>query len=196
MNLELGWPIVISSLVFLSYGAWSIAREKDLYTKTAIPMNLGEFKFLIPAWWSNSIDLVNASTLTTDRFIYYRSDTHYDWRCGIGNLTEAFISTSQHCDQLIQNLGLVFDEDALRELPWRNLANNFDCTRIEGTATRGDEDRVYADILVIKNISTAETIYLWSISSILNGCVEGPYVEEVLKRLEYQNQLLETAPLS
>ena len=52
---------------------------------------------------------------------------------------------------------------------------------VGGTATENTIDRIYYDIAMIR--SDNEILICESKSSILNGAVEGPYFEEVLKRI-------------
>ena len=51
-------------------------------------------------------------------------------------------------------------------------------------ASEGDTKRVYMDIVIA--YSETQNFYLQAISksSILNGCVEGPYFEKVIQNLE------------
>ena len=51
-------------------------------------------------------------------------------------------------------------------------------------ATEDIENRIYLDIMIYKDIMQEDFLLCISRSSILNGMVEGPYFEEVLKTME------------
>ena len=56
--------------------------------------------------------------------------------------------------------------------------------RHEGMSTENGIKRVYMDIALITIKDSDQYMEVISRSSILNGCVEGPYVEKVLQNIE------------
>ena len=70
----------------------------------------------------------------------------------------------------------------LKTLRLLNEQKGFEISRREGMATRNGIERTYVDFAVIdfeKKRLLQKAIVLF-----LNGCVEGPYFEEVLRRLD------------
>ena len=55
--------------------------------------------------------------------------------------------------------------------------------RVEGTCTEKKIYRFYYDIM-IGVLENDQTLWCQSKSSVLNGCVEGPFFEEALKNLK------------
>ena len=82
---------------------------------------------------------------------------------------------------LQSNLKIIFDEpDNLEKFQLDKIK----VARMEGMSTINGIERAYFDIFVCEY--HGKVLIGKSHSSILNGCVEGPYFEEVLQRLKVQ----------
>ena len=82
---------------------------------------------------------------------------------------------------LIEDLKINFDPGFEVEVM---KLGNIKVYRHEGMATENDIKRVYMDI-AIAITEDGTSLKAVSRSSILNGCVEGPYFEKVLENLKY-----------
>ena len=182
------WTFLVGSLVLLSYAAKKIKEEKDLYLKTAIKFKLKNVRLKIPSWWT----LIEEKS---DQLKFERTDTHYDWYSNF-----QIIDTKDNLHTIAKStfksreieLDPDFDLD-------ENLKEKKPSIRFEGMGTQSDSDRVYYD-LFLKQISDNKVLLAESRSSVLNGGIEGPYFEEVIKRVEVKKILqknknkLETSP--
>lgn len=166
------WSLLFALLLFLSYSAFAIKAEKDIYLKTAKKFSLDELELLIPSWWLQQT--------CTPHFIHFQSP--YSWQCHL-RYEE---SNKNAQDILIQELALkkiIMDEDQIIKNNFPNkLGPSFSFERTEGTGTKNEEERVYIDLLVIKK--NQKTWIMSSESAVLSGCVEGPYFEEMITRLK------------
>jgi hypothetical protein len=181
-NNPISWSLVFFTLVFLAYAARSIKNEKSFYRKYGIQINFDGYEFLIPRWWSiQEHDKENIS--------FERSDTRYDWKA---KFTSIEIKQAQSLEELmashLESQKIIFDNNELsiskRDIPIEGL-------HYEGTATQDDEVRIYYDVYLWKQKQkNIERVLLCeSKSSILNGCVEGPYFEEVMQNIKSEKRL-------
>ena len=69
-------------------------------------------------------------------------------------------------------------EYMFRDLKLREKVEDF--YRCEGIGTQDQTKRVYVDVAVFQLKGSDKQYVCSSVSSILNGCVEGPYFEEAL----------------
>lgn len=171
------WTFLIGSLILLAYAAQKIKAEKDLYLNTAVKFKLKNLRFKIPSWWT----LVEKSE-TLLRF--ERTDTHYDWYSQFEIVDSA--------DNLHGLAKSVFQKRKIDLDPSYDVSEVFQgkkpSLRFEGMGTQDGNDRVYYD-LYLKQISKTSVLIAESRSSILNGCVEGPYFEEVINRMKIKKKL-------
>lgn len=190
-NHSISWLILIIIVAFLIYAAIAIAKEKDYYLKNAKLFDLGEMQAFVPPWWS----LVEKSET---KLKFERKDERFDWNCQI----EEFCPTSPADAKLIlqehiEKLKIELDsEEIIHHLhhQWANLSHlcaqeiktrqSWSFSRIEGIGTQDGEHRVYLDLSILINPNQTKAWSITGISSILNGSVEGPYVEEVVNNLK------------
>ncbi len=177
------WALLIFGLLFLSYAAFAIAREKNFYQQTSHPIFFKGMVLKIPAWWA--IDGQDEFSLC-----FKREDTHYDWFAQFNFFDKNEIknqSAEKILTEELEDRKIVIDHDTQikNNLPYGlKLPCEISFARIEGCATINTEERIYIDLVILKKESQ-----IWrmsSQSSILNGCVEGPYFEEVIKNISYQ----------
>lgn len=185
-NIPWDWIVVISILVFLFYGAIAIKIEPEQYKESAIPTPFFDFILHIPSWWG--------LTDSSETFLKFeRTDTRYDW---IGKFEKKSCDPVLAPEEIIKleakRMEINFDEEilittndsdvvlepGLRE----SLKKSF--ARMESMATQFKDNRIYMDLVIIKEPNKDYYYLMYSWSSVLNGMVEGPYFEEVLKLLE------------
>ncbi len=173
-------------MAFLTYGAIAIKIEPEQYKESAIPTPFGEFNLLIPSWWTCTEKKENSLK-------YERTDTRYDW---IGKFEKKNCDANLSAQEIIKleskRMEIEFDEkflistnhsDVILNEELRNeLKESF--SRLESMATQFSRERIYMDLVIIKRPSEDFYYLFYSWSSVLNGMVEGPYFEEVLKYLE------------
>lgn len=182
----ISWIILIIILGLIFYAAIVIKNEKVTYIRNAVTEPLQHFNFLIPHWWAKK------EASTPFKLIYHRADTSYEWEAifeWIPNSTD--LSIIDLFKKKISDRKILFDEgttiihepqDIIRESQ-NSEFQDMEIQRIEGTATRDEEDRLYYDAVLILDHKNQGHLYCESISSVLNGAVEGPYFEEVIKRM-------------
>ena len=165
----IAWAVLVIALLLLSYGAFSIKNEKINFLKTAIPRNLGPLDFITPSWWTPILE--NANEIK-----FKRADTNYDWTAYFHFVRDKKLIM----DELLKTLEIEPDEKSDKQEGETGL---WKFSRIETTGTRSFEDRVHLDAIIFSN-SSGEQFLCYSLSSILNGCVEGPFFDEVIEQMK------------
>ena len=169
------WLILLSVLLLLSYAALKIKNEPDQYEQTAVSFNFHNFFLRIPSWWGKSID---------EAFLleFQRLDTRYEWTARFQPIFEELkVDPNDFLSALVEDLKIKFDPGFGPEII---ELENIKIYRHEGMATENDIKRVYLDIAIAIS-KDGKVLKAISRSSILNGCVEGPYFEKVLENLKY-----------
>jgi len=179
------WLILLLVLLGMAYTAITIKKEKKVFLQNLKKYVLRGFKIATPSWWSQVESGEN-------ELVFKRTDTSYDW-------VAKFSITSNDDDLSIEELlvkkikekKVLFDEES-SEIPSPerierefNLGSNkdFEIARVEGTATTDEFDRLYLDLAIMRNKKRDLVLLCESKSSVLNGGVEGPYFEEVIKQI-------------
>lgn len=164
---------------------YAIKNEKNDYLKTAVTFEFHGLRFMVPRWWTKTLDEKNLVS-------FERKDTRYDW---IAKFT-SFIDESQTpleklFKEKIKELGLIFDQDSSVIYNPTDFKKNkyvgegkLEIVRIEGTATENEIERVYFDGVLIRNINSKECLFCSSRSGVLNGGIEGPFFEEAVINFE------------
>ncbi|WP_372652529.1 hypothetical protein [Halobacteriovorax sp.] len=191
------WLIFGAILLYAIYSMIAIKEEKQAYVDNAKEFELKNFLFFLPSWWTNTTESYDRDQST--QAVFERTDTRYDWRADF----EWFESNDEIKDKSLEeiivnkleNLKLIFDpEESVIDVPssFQNfipfLEGRIDLIHIEGTATEDVSERVYFDCYLIKDNINDAYLFAKSRSSILNGAVEGPYFEEVLRTFEFLHQ--------
>lgn len=172
----LSWSFVVIAIIALLYMAHAIKHEKDLYLETAKEVVIGPFRLLIPGWWSDS------KTPTDKELHYERSDTRYAWAAQFKLQADHGEDLTQLFENHIKGQKIIFDpEDSVIHNTSQQMC------RVEGTATQDEIERVYYDAFLKRDEKTKMLLLGESKSSILNGSLEGPYFDEVVKRLSTLN---------
>ncbi len=190
----LEWIAVISIFLFAIYAMLVIKNEKNDYIKNAIEKNFYGYKLFLPHWWG-LIENENKNLLH-----FKRLDSKYEWESffkylPIESQQEDWknLSIEEVLKSELESKKLLFDLDTTiitnpSEFSEKSKLDltQFELCRVEGTATIDRQERVYYDSFIIRQKSNNEVLLCESISSILNGLVEGPYFEEVIQRIIYQ----------
>ena len=170
------WILLIVALLGMAYAAFVIKREKDSAFVHGHDYEFHGVKFRVPTWWAEKESESGLS--------FHRADTYYDWR---SNFT--WHATPKDFNQFtidwFAEKKIIIDEDGSMEENLQHVFKDSDfqksiirARRIEGMGTQDVEKRIYLDVVFIqmqKGLMVAQ-----SHSSVLNGCLEGPYFEEVV----------------
>ncbi|MFG1500779.1 hypothetical protein ABMA70_11295 [Halobacteriovorax sp. XZX-3] len=173
------WIILICILIFATYAAFVIKGEKKVALKNAISFPFHGLEIPIPPWW----------TLTTDESelkIFERTDTRYEWQSRFSFTNKNYSDLQSAFEELAINNELVFDKDTTiihEPKSFEKLyEQGIETLRVEGTATKGHELRVYYDAALLK--TDDGIVILESESSVLNGLLEGPFFEQSLHNIK------------
>ncbi len=173
MNFD--WLFLFLFLGALVYAAWAIKKEKNTFLDNPIPYQLGSFLLKIPKWWTLIDDKKN-------QLIFERTDTKYDWAATFSLVKETpeFSTLDQLLIDFVKEKKIIFDPES-SDISFKTNLANLELIHVGGTATQDEIERIYYDIALIK--SKKDIIICESRSSVLNGAVEGPYFEEVIKMI-------------
>jgi hypothetical protein len=176
--------------ILLLYLAYVIKREKSAYLEKGNELDFWGLRFLIPGWWTPEPYPILPET---KEISFKRTDTHYDWSAKLEWFEgmDETLNLENYFVQLLKDAELLFDEQTsivhehdLFLDPELNDKTKYECLRIEGTATQYGTERLYLDKFMMRRVQKKSEILIGeSISSILNGCVEGPYFDEMIKRI-------------
>jgi len=181
----LEWSVLVGLIVGLIWAAKSIMREKNSFLDESYPFQWGKITLPIARWWTKKI-------LHPSEIIFYRADTHYEWKSHFLILEQAIeekISLQEVEQQWENSNQILFDEhETTQTIRSSDLFQNTQINeqmeafiRKEGTATKAEVERLYVDIIFFRLKNDTKTYQCSSISSVLNGSVEGPFFEESLK---------------
>ncbi|CBW25450.1 putative membrane protein [Halobacteriovorax marinus SJ] len=191
------WLIFGGILLYAIYSMIAIKEEKQAYVENAKEFELKNFLFFLPSWWGNTTDQYEVDE--SSHAIFERTDTRYDWRADfIWFKNDAHLADLELEEVLVkklEELKLIFDpEETIINTPScfeefiPYIEGRVDLLHIEGTATENVSERVYFDCYLIKDNINDAYLFAKSRSSILNGAIEGPYFEEVLRTFEFLHQ--------
>jgi len=172
-DIDLAWPIFIFVLGFFAYATYAIKNEKEWAKKNEVAFQLKDLFFNTPAWWT----VLNENQNSIQ---FHRTDTNYDWKATCQLLKTQEKNLQKFAIEKLNQEKILFD------LECTDITTEDNSLRIEGTATKDDEKRLYLDIYLVQN-NKNDLYYFESRSSILNGCVEGPYFEELIKSIRSKN---------
>ena len=174
------WTAVVLLLGLGIYTMRVIKNEKVTFLKEAREVTFHLFKFRVPKWWGK------VETDSEHVLCFKRLDTRYDWEARFH-----WHPPTEQTDLIklfqakIHERKILFDEDAsIIYHPTNFLNDNFEVVRLEGTATLDQQERLYYDAYLVREKTSGNYLYAESKSSVLNGLVEGPYFEEVMRRME------------
>lgn len=177
----LEWLTLLGLLGFGLYAMKVVKNEKNFFLKNSRAFQVGIFTINVPPWWSPKVQ-------EEEQLLFVRSDTRYSWEACFQwfKSTKTELNLNQIIENHLENIGVVLDEKNLITLSSSIKLKqiNFEMLRFESTGTLNDEERIYQDIVVIRNTQTKDYLLAESKSSVLNGLIEGPYFEEVMKNIK------------
>lgn len=168
------WLILILLLIALAYAAWVIKNEKKNFLKNLIPYKIGPFFLQTPIWWSLKEQKEN-------QIIFERKDSKYEWMALFSIIKSSNNNLENLLIEFVKNKNIIFDPES-SDISFKSNMFNLEMIEVGGTATENKIDRIYYDIAILR--SNKEILICESKSSVLNGMVEGPYFEEILKRIK------------
>jgi len=182
----LEWTILLVILAGAIYTLKIIGKEKSTFKDESYFVEFDRLSLMIPQWWS--------ITKKDNQIIRFeRTDTRYDWFAQFQYFPDHFNKSIP--DLLEEKLNLEkieFDMDVVFETDSRVLFRDSEIqeyfqevTRVEGKGSKNVVDRVYYDIYIAKGLNDQGYFIFESMSSVLNGLVEGPYFEESLSELSF-----------
>lgn len=191
LTLAFQWLFFFALMGFGVYCMRVIKNEKLNYLENAQIILFKNFKLLTPKWWS----LIPSQS--ENEITFKRLDTRYDWEARFTWQEEkSELDLIELFKEKIQARKIIFDEEnSVIHNPSDFLekdlikSGRFEMVRLEGTATADSMDRLYYDAFLVREIETGHYLYAESNSSILNGMVEGPYFEEVMLRLSFNDSI-------
>lgn len=185
-SLILEWIFVIACILGLIKVAHIIGREKETYLESATTQIFHGLKLLIPSWWTKTLEKNN-------EWKFERTDTHYEWMSILLLKDLQLTNLEAESKHFFQEAGILFDleETQINQIPANLIKSEMlldniqEFVRFEGMATEKIIERIYLDScwIILKN-NPQKVYHLMSYSSVLNGSLEGPYFEEMLKRAE------------
>jgi len=180
------WLILILILIGLLYTLLVVKEEKSTFLETSKKLIFHEFEFSYPSWWGVTKE-------DSNHIRWERTDTRYEWNADLyyeAHLNQE-ISLEEDFKNRIEAMEIIFDLEAsdmktpedFKLLPeFKN--GKWEVVRIEGTATQSGIERRYLDAFLVRNRIEKSSLFATSLSSVLNGLVEGPYFEEMMFSLK------------
>lgn len=184
----LSWALLAAFLLFLAYTLVVVKEEKASFKESAKDYSFHQFTFKVPSWWGLIEEKENLVR-------WQRTDTRYDWEAKLERETtlNKNISIEEDFKNRIEELELIFDLDSSDILMPADFKDReevekgeLEIVRIEGTATQKGTERCYFDAFLFRDHKRGETLFASSHSSVLNGLVEGPYFEEMMKSAHWK----------
>ncbi len=182
----LSWLILILFILALIYTLIVVKEERETFLENAKSLSFHEFQFLYPSWWGVTKEEVN-------HIRWERTDTRYDWAANFyyeSTLNDQ-ISIEEDFKNRIEEMQMIFDLDSSDILSPEDFkkypefqSGALEVVRIEGTATQAGIERRYLDAFLIRNNENKSCLFATSLSSVLNGLVEGPYFEAMMFSLK------------
>lgn len=176
----LEWSLLVGFLLFLLYAVFAIFKEKKSFLEECYFIEYKRLRFPIPNWWTQEI--VDDNTLH-----FHRTDTRYDWDAHFEWIENDQRDLEKIFDDYIKDNQIEFDKEVIVETNSSHLFKNnqvfekyTEFIRVEGMASKAKINRVYLDIVFFRQSSDSGYFKMQSLSSVLNGGVEGPYFEEAL----------------
>lgn len=179
----LEWSALIGFILFLIYAARKILEEKTNFAQDSVERRWGKLTIKVARWWSET------SPSSNDYWLFCRTDTHYDWEAKFWMPQISSCCAQTTCEAWLRQNGFILDT---AETQISQRASDLFCLtktyqacrdfyRVEGTATQHEQDRKYVDCVVFYLDEDPNVYMAVSLSSVLNGGVEGPFFEETLK---------------
>lgn len=163
-----------------------IGEEKSTFRDESYQLTFGRLSLMIANWWT-------ITDQSEDRIRFERTDTRYDWFATFSYFPGGAEKTLPQLLEDKLNLEKIeFDEDVVFETDSRVLFRDSEIQeyfqeviRVEGKGSKNVVDRVYYDIYIARPLNGDGYFIFESMSSVLNGSLEGPFFEESLSELSF-----------
>jgi hypothetical protein len=180
------WLLLLGLIGAAIYTLKIIGQEKSSFKDESYLVEFDQLSLMIPQWWS-----ITKQDQGLIRF--ERTDTRYDWFAQYQYFPDhQGKSVPQLLEEKLNLEGIEFDMDVVFETDSRVLFRDEkiqeyfqEITRVEGKGSKNVVDRIYYDIYITKGLNDSGYFIFESMSSVLNGLVEGPYFEESLSELSF-----------
>ncbi len=184
------WFVVIGGLLLAVYTLSIIKNEGKSFKEECYFVSICGLTFPIPDWWD--MKKIDDQTLQ-----FSRTDTRYAWRAKYqymihSDKTPLLTLLEQYQDKT----KIHFDDDVIIETKSEHLikdkvlAQKFtEVIRVEGKGTKDIIDRVYVDLYLLRFKEETNYFFFESVSSVLNGFVEGPFFEESIFEMSEETKL-------
>lgn len=182
----LEWLFFLALVGLAIYTLKIIGKEKTTFKDECYQVQFGGLELMIPSWWT-------ITEQSPQRIKFERTDTRYDWFASFAYFPD---SENKEMPKLLEEKldleKIEFDMDVTFETDSRVLFRNSEIQehfqeviRVEGKASMNVVDRIYYDIYIMRALNDKGYFIFESLSSVLNGLVEGPYFEESLSELSF-----------
>ncbi len=178
-----GLPIFIGIGLIL-YTIYHIRKEDLSFEKNGRIYFLHGFQLKVPSWWSVREE-------KKDCLVFERKDTRYDWFASFKVIPKNHADIVVSFESYVKEKNILFDEAPSVIAEPHQFAEQLSkhqgvrAVRVESTATENEIERIYYDLACITFEDQNFLLICESRSSVLNGLVEGPFFEKVLKNMEY-----------
>lgn len=189
INQIFEWTIVLILIIFLLYISYKIKNEFKNYSKNKKLIKLKHFNFFVPSWWEPVKD---------KNKIKFRSKSSQEiWYSSVEVIQSEYngLKPENMLEKQIEKIHIIFDHDHItykNKLPGNNsnLKENHKLNFIlkEGTGTENESRRIYLQIAIVQH-KEEPNYYLITenLSPVLEGGIEGPYFEELIKSIHLIN---------
>lgn len=185
MNNLWQWLILLAALIFAIYTLFIVKNEVKTFQEESQPLRIGEVELQIANWWT-------AKTKSSHLHLFERTDTRYDWYAKLEYIEcQKFEKIEIIFEKYLSTLQIAFDPDVVVTTEPSHLfidTNSreqiIECLRVEGKATQDQMNRIYLDLYVFRVRNNQNYYVFESLSSVLNGMLEGPFFEEAVSRLK------------
>lgn len=180
------WLLLASLILGAIYTMKIIGQEKSTFKDESYEVRFGRLSLTIPNWWT-------ITEQSDNELKFERTDTRYDWFAKYSYFpTHNDLPLDELLKQKLDLLQLEFDQDVVFETDSRVVFRDSEIQeyfqemiRVEGKASQNVMDRIYYDIYIMRGLEDSGYFIFESLSSVLNGLVEGPYFEESLAELSF-----------
>jgi hypothetical protein len=180
------WFILILVILGAIYTLKVIGEEKATFKDESYLVEFGNLQLMIPKWWS--ITEHNSQSIR-----FERTDTRYDWYAKFsyfpnnnGKSIPQLLEEKLNLEEIEFDMDVVFETDSRVTFRDSEIQNYFqEMTRVEGKGSKNVVDRIYYDIYIMKGLDDSGYFIFESMSSVLNGLLEGPYFEESISELSF-----------
>ena len=185
-NHIIDWLVLLIILGGAIYTLKIIGQEKSSFKDDSFEVQFGRLSLKIPKWWT----IVQKE----DHFIRFeRTDTRYDWYANFHYFPDSENkSIPTLLEEKLNKEMIEFDIDVTFETDSRVLFRDSEIqeyfqeiVRVEGKGSQDVADRIYYDIYIMRAQNDSGYFIFESKSSVLLGCLEGPYFEESLAELSF-----------